>query len=743
MKKLLTLLVGALCSIGAMQAEEVTLGRTIELSSTPTDYTILSNSNAVVTLSDGTGDVITGKGVNYKSDKSVSINANCYRSGRSGTAITAYDENCYAGFKLEIAEGYKLTVSQLYAKVAASANFSYRIEVYDGTNVVCKSADKTIKDYKKSSASNTEVTVTPTEVDLTGTVFVRLHYWYTSSSTTKYLVPLSLTVTGDLVADKQVASTSTALTAVKVNGTAISDEDLATLVSSKSLSFTDKYMDAPSVVFTKTTTKTYDDNTTSSTSEDETVEATKGSDAFTASTTIGDDTYTISFGIDKTASLTADITTFTLFADKANIATQAVQVTGYNLSGTTTVTIPEVDGLTVSPGTLELTDGVAQTITISYKSNEDVASTSAELIIASGETTVTIPFTYSSTAAVTELVPVVAATTWDFTKAGSADIPSPNSDDMVCMANASGFADDFNYAALAAQGKYFYRQSNKCWQGRSIKFNAGIAGKVTVSFSNTGSSQNRSVTINGEKVNETGATSAGNGAATAETNVAAGEVVITGYNVSDASGADVRIYSITFTPTVENVSVSSAGLASYCSANALDFSGQTDVEAYVAASYTGNVVNMQKVEQVPANTGIILKSVSGGAATVSVPIVESATAPAANLLVGITAETSVEASADGSYNYIFANGTSGVGFYKLTAAHTLAAGKAYLHTTEDLLAINNAKSISMSFGGETTGISNVSNKAQDNGAYYTLSGLRVDAPTKGLYIKNGKKVIVK
>jgi hypothetical protein len=233
---------------------------------------------------------------------------------------------------------------------------------------------------------------------------------------------------------------------------------------------------------------------------------------------------------------------------------------------------------------------------------------------------------------------------------------------------------------------------------------------------------------------------------------------------TDASNPDVRIFpldnvegTITFTNAglqlcfiialdvieSEEVSVSSAGLASYCSANALDFSGQTDVEAYVAASYTGNVVNMQKVEQVPANTGIILKSVSGDAATVSVPIVESATAPAANLLVGITAETSVEASADGSYNYIFANGTSGVGFYKLTAAHTLAAGKAYLHTTEDLLAIDNAKSISMSFGGETTGISNVSNKAQDNGAYYTLSGLRVDAPTKGLYIKNGKKVIVK
>ena len=44
-------------------------------------------------------------------------------------------------------------------------------------------------------------------------------------------------------------------------------------------------------------------------------------------------------------------------------------------------------------------------------------------------------------------------------------------------------------------------------------------------------------------------------------------------------------------------------------------------------------------------------------------------------------------------------------------------------------------------GGIATNIGNVINKQDDN--YYTLQGIRVKNPSKGVYIKNGKKVIVK
>ena len=43
---------------------------------------------------------------------------------------------------------------------------------------------------------------------------------------------------------------------------------------------------------------------------------------------------------------------------------------------------------------------------------------------------------------------------------------------------------------------------------------------------------------------------------------------------------------------------------------------------------------------------------------------------------------------------------------------------------------------------EATGISEVK-AAQNDGEIYNLSGLRITAPTKGLYIQNGRKMIVK
>jgi len=54
-----------------------------------------------------------------------------------------------------------------------------------------------------------------------------------------------------------------------------------------------------------------------------------------------------------------------------------------------------------------------------------------------------------------------------------------------------------------------------------------------------------------------------------------------------------------------------------------------------------------------------------------------------------------------------------------------------------------AAPIFISFNGETTGIGDVKRESITDDRYYNLSGQRVENPTKGLYIKNGKKVVVK
>lgn len=96
---------------------------------------------------------------------------------------------------------------------------------------------------------------------------------------------------------------------------------------------------------------------------------------------------------------------------------------------------------------------------------------------------------------------------------------------------------------------------------------------------------------------------------------------------------------------------------------------------------------------------------------------------------------------EGSY-ILKANGHWGKG-----TGNTVGQYKAYL-TLTDAMEIPNeeasaAKYIAMDIAGGTTAISEVKGGESADGAIYSLSGVRVDRPQKGLYIKNGKKIMVK
>lgn len=194
--------------------------------------------------------------------------------------------------------------------------------------------------------------------------------------------------------------------------------------------------------------------------------------------------------------------------------------------------------------------------------------------------------------------------------------------------------------------------------------------------------------------------------------------------------------------------VGATGYASYCSEYALDFTGVTALNAYVASAADDGKVSMTKVTQVPANTGLILKSASGAAVSdVVVPVIESANSVGTNLLVGTVAGATVNPSSpENGYNYLFGKKNEVVGFYKLVDnTYNLGVNKAYLHTAADITpAMNSAKGVIMDFGdGETTAISNIDADVPNDAVYYNLNGQRVVNPAKGVYILNGKKVMVK
>ena len=89
-------------------------------------------------------------------------------------------------------------------------------------------------------------------------------------------------------------------------------------------------------------------------------------------------------------------------------------------------------------------------------------------------------------------------------------------------------------------------------------------------------------------------------------------------------------------------------------------------------------------------------------------------------------------------HYVLTNGSN---FVWVKDAGTLAAGKCWIQLEKSPA---NARALSIVFEGETTGISTVKTTVDTkDAAVYDLQGRRVMQPTKGLFIVNGKKVVIK
>lgn len=210
---------------------------------------------------------------------------------------------------------------------------------------------------------------------------------------------------------------------------------------------------------------------------------------------------------------------------------------------------------------------------------------------------------------------------------------------------------------------------------------------------------------------------------------------------SDQSGVDY-FYLV---KTAESVTVSSAGFATYVSSYDLNFTS-TSIKAYKVKVSTKGKATLTEVANVPAGTPVLLYKAGG--ATEDIPVMTGAAAVSDNDLVAGNATTASAgvATTDGDYtNMILNNGDYGIGFY-YAAGKTVATNRAYLHINKSLAPDAAADSrMVMVFADETTGITSLtpSPSTKGEGSVYTLSGQRVEKPAKGLYIVNGKKVIIK
>ena len=178
----------------------------------------------------------------------------------------------------------------------------------------------------------------------------------------------------------------------------------------------------------------------------------------------------------------------------------------------------------------------------------------------------------------------------------------------------------------------------------------------------------------------------------------------------------------------KSIKVGSAGFTTFSSDNGF---ATSDIVTAYGAKYDGNKIVLTPVTEIPAGAGVIIEAAEG---TYKVPVIEGASSITSvnDLLVSdgsITGNGSIYALA----NY----DPYGVGFYKVKTGKKIPAGKPYLDISSP------SAPDFLGFDGGAASISELNVKGQAEGTYFNLAGQRVAQPTKGLYIVNGKKVVIK
>lgn len=215
-----------------------------------------------------------------------------------------------------------------------------------------------------------------------------------------------------------------------------------------------------------------------------------------------------------------------------------------------------------------------------------------------------------------------------------------------------------------------------------------------------------------------------------KTTVVAGDKEFALYRFSDML-TKVEIYSPKIT---ETVSVSEAGFATYATTNNVVVPEDENVKVMtVKVNAEGTAIELNEVKAgtvIPAGRGILVKAPAGNCDFVETS--DKGTELTNNNLVAATSDV----TSDGTKFFALTKIGDKVGFALVANGVVIPAGKAYLEVAKATA----AKFFSLD--GEATGINSVKT-AKADGAYYTLEGVKTTKPVKGLYIHNGKKIVVK
>ncbi len=216
------------------------------------------------------------------------------------------------------------------------------------------------------------------------------------------------------------------------------------------------------------------------------------------------------------------------------------------------------------------------------------------------------------------------------------------------------------------------------------------------------------------------------------------------------------------TGAAQTVKIGSIGKASFAAPVDLDFTNVSGLKAFTATGYdkSTKTIWLTRVMKVQKGEGVLLKGDPNSYEIPSVAVQSSYE----NMFVGNTSGNDIqvlETSEDGSQTNYYLKGDGS--FVSVKGYVNIKNNKCYLALPTSMVAVSSTRSAEDDYKFEepeviklpidfksigleddgTTGVKEVKSGEAKGDEWYTLQGQRVAKPGKGLYIRNGKKVVIK
>lgn len=703
MKKLFTLLTLALLSIGTAWADKI--GFTSSKSGSDVAAPVVTTQDHVtVAIARGSQSTGSDKGSMYwGSETALTFKGSCERTQYNSAGITAFNDNVWTGASFAIESGYKFTVTDIQVDIAGQDyEWGYKLDIVNGDGTVTNIQAATTG--KPKANSKIQVLKSEQSIVLTGTTYVKLYFYLKgNNSTSKYLAIPELYLTGTVEENVQTKYTKPSIVAgeySQVNGT---------------------YPVTLSVL----------------NSEDGTINYTVG--------------------------------------DAAEV-TGAASGTVINVAPQTTITAYVTGATFANSDNATFTTSAAPTLaTPTYSiAGYDIATNtySVTLATAAGDITYTVgggaATAYSAALSLYPGTAVTAyATQTNMTKSATLEfnVPAaPAGGESKSPTTASTYTNNvsYNMGAITIPGGCIAGQisSSTTPINNSIKTRTNQAitggngfyvtvnpGYVVTAISIEGcSNQTAANTCN--KVYVDGVEVAGFSAVSlplAAKNGSTGTIAINNINATskiefDFENTDQAQMNITVTAEVAKtaalgslVGENTKAFATFCAARNFTIEGAT---AYKGKVEAGALSLTALSGVIPANTGVVIAGDASANYTIKYVSTDASADVTGNEIKGTVVRSQTSTLA-GSQTLLALNSTAAQ-FQKFTGEN-FPATKAYL------LVDAGAPLLSLVFNdGETTGVNDVRSKISDvRGDFFDLQGRKVAQPTKGLYIVNGRKVVIK